>query len=258
MAMAASQPSAPHAHLELLVRQNAVIPGGNLEIGVHFALEKGWHIYWINPGDSGQPPVFKWQLPAGFSAGDIQWPRPERMQATAQLADFGYHDEVLLPVTLRVPPSVAIKSPVEIGLEIKWLICREVCIPEHAQLHVTLPVAPSAEEDPRYAALFARTENLLPHPMPRGWKARVKSGKDEFVLALEIVKPITKAEFFPLEPGQIENPAPQKIQPSRTGCGITLKKSDLLLKPIAILRGVLVIPGGSAYRIEAPVRESLQ
>src|SRR4029077_6224862 len=196
--------------------------------------------------------------PAGVSAGQIQWPRPERMQATPQLADFGYHDEVLLPVTIHVPPSATITAPLQIGVEAKWLICREVCLPEHAQLHLTLPVAASAKEDPRSAPLFARTEKLLPRPMPRGWKVSARSGKDEFVLALETGKRITKAEFFPLEPGQIDNPAPQKIQPSRTGCSITLRKSDLLLKPIMALSGVLVVPGGAAYRIEAPVRESLQ
>jgi len=256
---AAAQPAGTqHARVELLSHQETVSLGGNLQAGVHFILEPGWHIYWVNPGDSGQPPVFKWQLPAGFSAGEIQWPRPERMQATPQLADFGYHHEVLLPVTIHAPSSATINSPVEIGVEAKWLICREVCRPEHAQLHLTLAVAASGKEDPRSAPLFARTEKLLPQPMPRGWKASVRSGKDEFVLALDTGKRITKAEFFPLEPGQIDNPAPQKIQPSRSGCRITLKKSDLLLKPITVLRGVLVIPSGAAYRIEAPVRESLQ
>jgi hypothetical protein len=34
---------------------------------------------------------------------------------------------------------------------------------------------------------------------------------------------------------------------------ITLRKSDLLLKPIKTLRGVIVFPGGDAYHIEAPV-----
>jgi DsbC/DsbD-like thiol-disulfide interchange protein len=255
---AAAQPAGTqHARVELLSRQETV-SGGNLQLGVHFILEPGWHIYWVNPGDSGQPPVFKWQLPAGFSAGEVQWPRPERMQPSPELADFGYHDEVLLPVTLHVPPSATIASPLEIGVEAKWLICREVCLPEHAKLHLSLPVGASAKKDPRSAPLFARNEKLLPQPMPRGWKARATSRKDEFVLALDTGRPIAKAEVFPLEPGEIDNPAPQKIQPSRTGCSITLKKSDLLLKPITVLRGVLVIPGGAAYRIEAPVHESLQ
>jgi len=254
IAAAGQKPSSPHARVEMLARQDAIVAGADLRLGVHFILEPGWHIYWINPGDSGQPPVLKWQLPAGFSAGEIEWPHPERMQATPQLADYGYHDAVLLPVTVHVPPSVAAGSSVQIGADAKWLVCREVCIPEHAQLHLTLPIATAAKENPQSARLFAKTEKLLPRPMPRGWKASAKSEKDQFVLLLQAGKPITKAEFFPLEPNQIDNPAPLKLLPSATGVKIMLKKSDLLVKPIQMLRGVLVLPGGAAYRIEAPVQ----
>lgn len=252
----AAQPAA-HARVELISRQDAATAGADLHLGVHFVLEPGWHIYWVNPGDSGQPPTLKWQLPQGFSAGEIQWPRPERMQPIPQLADFGYHGEVLLPVTVRVPATLAIGSTVPISPEAKWLICREVCIPERAQLHLSLPAAATARENPQSAPLFQQAEKLLPRPLPRGWTATAKSGKDQFVLTVAAGKRITQAEFFPLEPAQIDNPAPQKLQPSATGIKITLKKSDLLLKPISVLRGVLVLPGG-AYRIEAPVRQSIQ
>ncbi len=136
----AQQSAAQHAKVELLARQVAVISGKDLQLGVHFVLEKGWHIYWINPGDSGQPPSFKWHLPPGFSAGEIRWPLPERLQPSKELVDYGYGDEVLLPLTIHVPSGIS-SAPVQFGAEAKWLVCREVCIPEHAQLHLTLPVS---------------------------------------------------------------------------------------------------------------------
>jgi DsbC/DsbD-like thiol-disulfide interchange protein len=256
---ASIQPTqAQHARVELLSRKSSLTPGAGQQLGVHFVLEPGWHIYWINPGDSGQPPVFKWQLPEGFSIGEIRWPRPERMQPIKELADYGYHNEVLLPLTLHVPSAPGSHASAEIGVEAKWLVCREVCIPEHAQLHLSLPVAAQAKPNPSAARLFATTEKLVPKPWPRGWKISITSGKDDFVLAIRAGQRITKAEFFPLEPGQIDNAAPQKIEPFPTGITITLKKSDLLLQPIAVLRGVLVIPGSAAYRIEAPVRQPIQ
>jgi thiol:disulfide interchange protein DsbD len=248
---AAAQPQ--HARVELLSQQSAIVPGSSVKLGIHFVLESGWHIYWVNPGDSGQPPNFKWQLPAGFSASEIQWPRPERMQPIKELADYGYHNEVLLPLVLQVPQAIKGDSA-EIHAEAKWLVCREVCIPERAELKLTLPVAAMAKPDPSAATLFADTEKLLPKPLPRGWKASVTSDKDDFVLSVIASKRITQAEFFPLDPGQIENPAPQKLQPSATGIKITLRKSDLLVKPITVLRGVLVVPASTPYLIEAPVR----
>ena len=257
-AAVAQQGAVQHAKMELLARQVAVSPGKDLQLGVHFLLEKGWHIYWINPGDSGQPPSFEWHLPPGFSAGEIRWPRPERLQPSKELVDYGYSDEVLLPLTVHTPSAISNDAPIEIGAEAKWLICREVCIPEHAQLHLALSVSSRVTTNQQHAQLFERTEKLLPQPLPPSWKVSFASAKDNLVLTVRAGKPITKAEFFPLDPGQIDNPAPQRVQPTPNGAKITMKKSDLLLKPIPILRGVLATPGGPAYQIEAPARQPIQ
>jgi DsbC/DsbD-like thiol-disulfide interchange protein len=255
----AQQVPAPHARVQLLARQTAIAPGSNVQVGVHFILEPGWHIYWINPGDSGQPPSLKWQLPPGFAAGEIQWPRPERMQSSAELADYGYHDDVLLMVPIHAPHFINNEQSrgLRFAMEAKWLVCREVCIPEHAGLELFLHSS-ATKENPATAKLFADAEKLLPVALPHGCKATADSRKSDFLLTVAANKPITKAIFFPLDPGQIDNPAPQKLQSTASGAKIALKKSDLLLKPINVLRGVLVIPGGPAYRIEAPVRRPIQ
>jgi thiol:disulfide interchange protein DsbD len=254
----AQQPSTAHARVELLSQRDSITPQSNLLVGIHFLLEPGWHIYWINPGDSGQPPSLKWQLPAGFSAGEIQWSRPDRMQTNAQLADYGYHGDVLLPVTIHVPASAKNSSPIQIAADAKWLVCREVCIPEHARLQIALPVSTSPQTNPATAQLFAVAEKRVPKALPRGWKTIATSTKDSFVLTIVSGKRIAKAEFFPLDPDQIDNPSSQKLAASATGASLTLKKSDQLLKPITALRGVLVLADGTAYTIEAPVHQSLQ
>ncbi len=134
------------------------MPGSDLQLGVHFVLEHGWHIYWINPGDSGQPPAFNWQLPKGFSAGEIQWPRPERMQLVKELADYGYRDDVLFIVPIHVPHSMinSGQSAMTFVVEARWLICREVCLPEHARLQLGLPRAASSERKPIFSKAFCR------------------------------------------------------------------------------------------------------
>jgi thiol:disulfide interchange protein DsbD len=174
-----------HAHVELIARQNSIVPGTTIALGVHFVLEPGWHIYWINSGDSGQPPSFKWQLPPGFTAGEIQWPRPERMQSNALLADYGYHDDVLLIIPVSTPQSVSPNAgpSAHFTVEAKWLICREVCLPDHAQLQMSLPISGKViGENPSSAKLFAHTEALLPKPVPRSWKVSARSRKDDFAM----------------------------------------------------------------------------
>lgn len=247
---------AKHARIELISQKPDFEPGKEQLLGVHFVMEAGWHIYWINPGDSGQPPVLKWQLPEGFQAGEIQWPRPERMQSSSQLADYGYHNDVLLLVPLRAPsPFTTNSQSAPVALDVKWLICREVCLPDHAQLQLSLSTRSGRKGDPATEALFARAVSQLPKPLPQGWKAGVESHKQEFLLTIHAGRRLNKAEFYPLDPSQIENAAPQKFEPSTAGGKITLKKSDQLLKPIKVLRGLVILPGGEAYRVDAPVRE---
>lgn len=207
--------AARHAHVELLLRQTALHPGSHLHLGIHFILEPGWHIYWINPGDSGQPPSVQWHLPTGFTAGEIEWPRPERMQSSAELTDYGYHDEALLMVPIHAPRFINNEQlrGFRFAVEVKWLVCREVCIPEHASLEMFLHSG-AIKDNPATAKLFAAAEKLLPIAMPHGWKAEVESRKNDFRLTVAGGEPITKAIFFPLDPGQIDNPAPQTLQPT--------------------------------------------
>jgi hypothetical protein len=72
------------------------------------------------------------------------------------------------------------------------------------------------------------------------------------VLSLETGQPIAQAAFFPLEAQQIENAAPQRASALPRGVRLRLKKSEQLLKPIANLKGVIVLPSGKAYVIDAP------
>lgn len=246
---------AKHAKVELLSLEGSVSPGAELLVGVHFVLEPGWHIYWINPGDSGQPPSFQWHLPEGFTAGSIQWPRPERMQSSSQLADYGYHDDVLLMVPVKAARNIEIGGQaLDFSADAKWLICREICLPDHILLRSSWSLRDVDKPGPATAALFAAAKKLLPQPLPPGWRASAESGTDSFVLSLASKKrPAGKPQFFPLEPGQVENAEPQIVQSIPDGLKITLKKSEQLLKPITVLRGVLVFPNGESYEVEAPM-----
>ena len=44
-----------------------------------FELDPGWHVYWVNAGDSGQPPRVTWVAPAGYEVGPLAWPQPTRI-----------------------------------------------------------------------------------------------------------------------------------------------------------------------------------
>src|ERR1700683_2306213 len=66
----------PHGTLELIAENQSIAPGHEFYLGLHFQLEKGWHIYWVNPGDSGEPAPLKRQVPAGYPGRGDRVPTP--------------------------------------------------------------------------------------------------------------------------------------------------------------------------------------
>jgi DsbC/DsbD-like thiol-disulfide interchange protein len=251
----AQNPTDEHVKVELVSEEDAMVPGRPIELGIRFDLQEGWHTYWMNPGDAGEAPRIEWTLPAGFEAGSIQWPYPMRL-ATPPFMDYGYEHQVLLPVTIRTPSALTVGGSEKLVANIRYLICREVCIPGKAQLVLELPVKDRAGASTD-AKLFDSTRRQLPKPMPAGWKISATLAGDEFHLRLRGAQAIASAQFFPGNPEQIDNAAEQNVSAIPGGFVLPLKKSNHMLKPISRLRGVLVV-AGVAYVVDVPVAQSAE
>jgi DsbC/DsbD-like thiol-disulfide interchange protein len=246
----------PHGTVELIAENQWIAAGHTVNLGLRFELEKGWHIYWINPGDSGEPPRVKWQLPAGLATEPIEWPAPRRL-GTASVTDYGYEDAVTLIVPVRADANLTTQQPAQIGAQLSVLVCREMCIPGKAQVSLTLPIkAQPPATDARTETFFAATRKSLPQPAPRNWKLSVVETNGAFELNANVGRQITQAVFYPLMESQIDNASPQKLAPLAMGFRLTLRKSDQLMKPIEGLQGVLVLSGDRAYRIDVPVSKA--
>ena len=90
-----------HLHVQLVVPNQNLKAGTPANAGLYFKLEPGWHVYWQNAGDSGEPPHIQWTLPAGITASAMQFPAPQRLPL-GPLMDFGYENEVLFPFKVRL------------------------------------------------------------------------------------------------------------------------------------------------------------
>ena len=247
----------PHGTLELVAENQSIAAGHTIHLGLHFQLEKGWHIYWVNPGDSGEPPRLKWRLPPGASVGEVAWPTPRRL-GTSTIVDFGYEDDVMLIVPMHAAASMATQGLAQVGAEVKVLVCREMCIPGKAQLSLTLPMKSQLPvADARAAEWFASARERLPRPAPASWKISVADAGDAFVLTAKLDPRVAQANFFPREESQVKDAAAQQFAAVPGGFRLTLRKSDQLLKPIEQLKGVLVLQGDRGYIIDVPVRKAV-
>jgi len=242
-----------HVKVELVSEKDAIVPHHELQLGIRVDLEEGWHTYWINPGDSGEPLRIEWTLPAGFQANSIEWPYPTRLP-TPPFMDYGYERQVLLPVVIQTPSGLTEGATENIIAQVHYLVCREVCIPGQKQLVLGLPVRNHSTLSSN-APLFESLRRRLPRLIPESWKISATSSGDEFRLRLKAGETIASPQFFPLEPEQIDNAAPQNISPLPGGLDLHLKKSNHLQKSISRLKGVLVV-AGTPYLVDVPVLES--
>lgn len=161
-----------------------------------------WHTYWKNPGDSGLPTTLSWTLPAGVTAGDVDWPAPSRL-ALPPLMNFGYEGTIVLPVPLTIGAIDGDHFPIQ--LEADWLVCKVECIPQSGSFHLDLPVR---EPIAIHAADFERALAARPLPSQATAVALVEDGTLRFeVRGLPPSLRQRDATVFPEVAGVVENAA---------------------------------------------------
>ncbi len=235
-----------HAEAELVAARDAVEPGQPLLVALRLKARPGWHTYWRNPGDSGQPTSIEWQLPPGFSAGAIRWPVPQRLPI-GPLANYGYEGEVLLASEIRVPADA--KGTVTLAAHARWLVCNpEHCIPEQGGVSLALPVGSGTPG--KWGAAFNAIR--LPRALPAQWQlsARREGGQ----VLLEVVgTEETTLTFFPYEEGKVQHAARQPLERTAAGVRLAIPLSAQPVGEFARLTGVLVTGGRNAFEIDVPI-----
>jgi thiol:disulfide interchange protein len=242
---------AQHLTAELVSLSPNIAPGGTLQVGLVLTLEEHWHVYWVNAGDSGEPPKITWTLPEGVTAGPMLFPIPSRLPL-GPLMDFGYEDEVAFPVQLTAANSLK-PGPIHLDAKVNWLVCREVCIPGKAHLGLNLTVVPGATAPAQPVGALGEALTLIPTHLPADAKLTITGGKTDFVFTLITGGRETNAEFYPADQDQIANAAPQQIEPTDDGVRLRVRRSDDLKTLPATLHGVLKLSDSEAYDVTAPV-----
>lgn len=235
----------------LVAEHTAIIPGETLHVGILQKIAPGWHTYWRNPGDSGLPTEVKWELPVGFSASEINWPTPER-QPYGDLINYGYSGQVLLPVEIKLPDNLPLGQKVTIAARAEWLACADICIPETADLTLTLPVE-NINDFSQHAPLFKETRLQQPKEFVGTQNGKIKRDVIELELTGEW-KGFTNASFFPDDGMIIQNQTEQKSEIKGDKLILTLLRDDTTIEVPNKISGDILIESGSnkqSYRFDA-------
>ena len=241
--LAATESASAKVTVELLSEVGAIAPGETFWVALHQRIAPGWHTYWMNPGDSGEPLKIDWALPPGFTAGDIVWPHPERIPVGPAMT-YGYSHEVVLLIPVTPPPTLSPGARVTLGGHASWLVCEEICIPEESPVTLTLPVvAGPPPPDPSVAQLIAIARRAVPTPSP--WPASFVASPATVMLTVGArgldAERIAEVWFYPARWGAIEHAAPQRARTDATGISLELARGPLPAAVAAPIQGVLVV-----------------
>ncbi len=247
-----------HLTAELVAQTTSVAPGGTAYVAIRQSIQKNWHTYWRNPGDSGEATSAKWTLPKGWTVGETVWPAPERLPL-GPLMNYGYVGDVLLPVALEIPASAKPGSTQVLQADVTFLVCSDICVPEQAKLKLSLPVSGGTPTpDPKWGAAITKT--LADAPKASGLLAATAwaGPADDRVLHLGIVGDMLKgadlshAYFFPYDNKSLDHAAHQNVERGASGLTLSLKpqSGEAASKPAPTMLGVLSL-GAQAWEVSA-------
>ncbi len=122
------------------IAQIDLLPGWRNAQGEHMAalrirLADGWKTYWRAPGDTGIPPSLDWQGSDNVAHVQFHWPVPDVFHEDG-VRTIGYKHELILPMTITPRDADA---PMDLTGDLQLGVCRDVCLPMHADIAMALP-----------------------------------------------------------------------------------------------------------------------
>ena len=236
-----------HTQVELVCETESCQPGKPLCVAIRMKSEKGWHTYWKNPGDSGMATKVLWKLPPGVEPYPLLWPVPKRFGKTP-VVNFGYEGETVFVTDMMVSKDFK-ESNLNISAKIKWMECKDICIPREANLTLNVPVSKEpAKPNPKTKDIFLRARAHLPS---RDMDLPSKAEMDKEKIHLTVTPPaklyddVKELWFFSEQPGIIEPCEPQPFKSESGQWFLELVRSLKSGKSLENLHGVLVIKQGS-------------
>ncbi|MEI6654248.1 MAG: protein-disulfide reductase DsbD domain-containing protein, partial [Verrucomicrobiota bacterium] len=175
-------PATPATTASLVSEAQAMAPGKSFTLALELKHPAGWHSYYLNSGGIENSPTLEWQLPAGFSAGPIQWPTPSLKDGYSGKS-FIYPGSPVLLVDITAPASLKAGTRVTLTAKASWQICSELCLNETQDFTLSLPVTATGAADPALAGFFAQARGRIPMASA-AWSVTAQAADSRFILRL--------------------------------------------------------------------------
>ncbi|MDC3086849.1 protein-disulfide reductase DsbD family protein [Gammaproteobacteria bacterium] len=206
-------------------------------IGIKMDMQKNWHTYWKNPGDSGGPIKVKWSHEEDLAISEIFWPTPSLIPYDP-LMTYGYKDFVIFP--FKFENSGTINAP--ITADIDFLICDDICVPEKAYIETTIDEIVTDINLQQWFAMVP-TQTL---------PAKVSIDNNYIEIRFSNNDLLSTAIFFINDADIVEHAAEQILVKEENNWLLKIKKLQDI-KQLNNISGVLAFDNGDAFMIDAEI-----
>ncbi|MFA6286265.1 MAG: protein-disulfide reductase DsbD domain-containing protein [Opitutaceae bacterium] len=251
----------------LVADTQGIQAGHPLQAALRLEHKAGWHTYWINAG-TGYPTTLKWNLPVGWTAGEIVWPAPKTITDDAgHVTGQGYDGVIYLPVTLTPPANLSAGDDVTFKARAAWLMCHDACVPGEAPVSLTLPVSATPPAlDPVNGPAIAKTLAALPRRNVKVEAAVTVSGRNATLRLTGLPRAAdgsVPAWWFFTQNDTVGYDQPQMMRAEADGTlALTLSLAQAMPASGARLQGVLRASASAptdatavaAFRIDLPIQ----
>jgi DsbC/DsbD-like thiol-disulfide interchange protein len=232
-----------HVRATLISDVSRIRAGRPFTIGVYLEIERGFHVYWTNPGDIGMPTTVSFTVPEGYTVTPDPFPIPRRLQQSGKEVVYGYESAVVFTARVTPPDDLRIGEKVTMEATAAWLVCdKATCMPGKTAMTMTMKVAD--HQGPTNVDAFQRYGSTVAGPKDRledlaGIQSTLDSATHTATLTLHWKTAGSGVQIFP---GADEAVKIDKV---------TVQKTENDLTPIVIKFEVL--PGQKLVSNRLPV-----
>lgn len=206
---------------QLVTSHDVAAPGQEIYVAVSTVLNEGWHTYWRNPGDSGEPFDVRFDDHDLISFGDVIWPLPAPIP-TGPIINYGFEGAPLFLVPARISPDAQPGDVITLTGMSYYLVCKDICIPEQFDFALDIMVGDPVLDN-RWNANINRAIASAPAPVDWPASARFEDGQIKVdVLSGALIE---NAYFFPNDPGITEHSVAQDNRSAERGAALSFAKS---------------------------------
>jgi thiol:disulfide interchange protein/DsbC/DsbD-like thiol-disulfide interchange protein len=242
--LAATASVEKHVAIRLIADKTDVAGGDAITVGIEQTIAPGWHVYWVNPGDSGIATTVAWAGMDDITAGDLLWPVPEKLPF-GPLTNYGYEKNVTLIQSLTLPGRIP-AGAFDLTASIDLLVCKEVCIPESHTASLAFNGSVAGD-----AVAVATAQSFL--PIEAGWETLLTEKDGDAVLTVTLGNPTPliraqEIEWFPEEWGILDNTAKALVQTEGNVLTLRQKRGDRTLADVPVSKAVLAYQDAQGQR----------